>query len=291
MSLRELAKMSGVSHVAISQIERGERQARPSTLRKLSRALKVEPSDLTKMHRLNDERHLLDSHDTTKPEGGESPERQPSPEAREAKRKEASKQMLSPFFRQHLKRQQERREWREAGKWAEYYVADKVTNELVDMVFGGKLPGIQRAAFLERERIRHEKSYLDAANPSNDPEELNIVALKINSGDSKEVLEATQQALHNARRITAWFEECLRSYQALPEHYYNDPDAATRIEQLRIALAESRLPVKEAAQEWLDWHEEGLDRLEGAIRKARKEGREIEDFIGELAVENLNRSQ
>jgi transcriptional regulator with XRE-family HTH domain len=51
LSLRELAKMSGVSHVAISQIERGERQARPSTLRKLADALRVEPAVLSSKNR------------------------------------------------------------------------------------------------------------------------------------------------------------------------------------------------------------------------------------------------
>ncbi len=43
LSLRELAKKSGVSHVAISQIERGERKPRLSTLGKLADALNVEP--------------------------------------------------------------------------------------------------------------------------------------------------------------------------------------------------------------------------------------------------------
>jgi transcriptional regulator with XRE-family HTH domain len=46
LSLRDLAAMSGVAHDTISQIERGERQARPSTIRKLAEALRVEPAEL-----------------------------------------------------------------------------------------------------------------------------------------------------------------------------------------------------------------------------------------------------
>jgi transcriptional regulator with XRE-family HTH domain len=43
LSQRDLAAMSGVAHDSIGQIERGERQARPSTVRKLAEALGVEP--------------------------------------------------------------------------------------------------------------------------------------------------------------------------------------------------------------------------------------------------------
>lgn len=47
LTLRELAKMSGVSPDTINQIELGHRKARPSTLRKLARALQVEIEELT----------------------------------------------------------------------------------------------------------------------------------------------------------------------------------------------------------------------------------------------------
>jgi transcriptional regulator with XRE-family HTH domain len=46
LSQRDLAGMSGVAQDSISQIERGERKARPSTVRKLAHALSVEPTDL-----------------------------------------------------------------------------------------------------------------------------------------------------------------------------------------------------------------------------------------------------
>jgi transcriptional regulator with XRE-family HTH domain len=42
LTLRELGKMSGVAADTINQIELGHRKARPSTLRKLARALKID---------------------------------------------------------------------------------------------------------------------------------------------------------------------------------------------------------------------------------------------------------
>jgi transcriptional regulator with XRE-family HTH domain len=43
----ELAERAGVSAAAILRIERGTHQARPSTIRKLARALGVKPVELT----------------------------------------------------------------------------------------------------------------------------------------------------------------------------------------------------------------------------------------------------
>lgn len=45
-TIRELAVRSGVNHAAISQLERGTRQPRPATIRKLADALDVEPMEL-----------------------------------------------------------------------------------------------------------------------------------------------------------------------------------------------------------------------------------------------------
>ena len=46
LTLRELAEMSGVAADTINQIELGHRKARPSTLRKLAKALDVEVREL-----------------------------------------------------------------------------------------------------------------------------------------------------------------------------------------------------------------------------------------------------
>ncbi len=46
LTVRELSQESGVSEDAITKIENDHRKARPSTIRKLSKALNVEPHEL-----------------------------------------------------------------------------------------------------------------------------------------------------------------------------------------------------------------------------------------------------
>ena len=46
LTLRELEEESGVSYNTIWRIENGHRQARPSTIRRLAAALRVEASEL-----------------------------------------------------------------------------------------------------------------------------------------------------------------------------------------------------------------------------------------------------
>jgi transcriptional regulator with XRE-family HTH domain len=48
LTVRELAEMSGVSYDTITKVENGHREARPATIRKLARALGVQPGELIK---------------------------------------------------------------------------------------------------------------------------------------------------------------------------------------------------------------------------------------------------
>ncbi len=48
MTLRELEQRSGVAYNTIWHLENGKRGAQPRTLRKLARALDVEPEELVK---------------------------------------------------------------------------------------------------------------------------------------------------------------------------------------------------------------------------------------------------
>ena len=48
LTLRELEQRSGVAYNTIWHLENGKRGAQPRTLRKLARALDVEPEDLVK---------------------------------------------------------------------------------------------------------------------------------------------------------------------------------------------------------------------------------------------------
>lgn len=46
LSQRDLSRMTGVAHDSISQLETGQREAQPKTIRKLAKALGVEPKEL-----------------------------------------------------------------------------------------------------------------------------------------------------------------------------------------------------------------------------------------------------
>ena len=48
LTVRELADKAGVSKTTISNIENGQGEAYPSTIRKLARALEVEPGELVR---------------------------------------------------------------------------------------------------------------------------------------------------------------------------------------------------------------------------------------------------
>jgi transcriptional regulator with XRE-family HTH domain len=46
----ELSEMTGVAQDSISSLETGKREAHPGTIRKLAKALDVEPTELIKEH-------------------------------------------------------------------------------------------------------------------------------------------------------------------------------------------------------------------------------------------------
>jgi transcriptional regulator with XRE-family HTH domain len=47
LTQKELATLSGVNRVTIARLETGASRAKPETARKLARALKVDPGDLS----------------------------------------------------------------------------------------------------------------------------------------------------------------------------------------------------------------------------------------------------
>lgn len=46
LSQRELARLAGITHTTLWRLENGHREARPKTIRKLAKALEVEPKEL-----------------------------------------------------------------------------------------------------------------------------------------------------------------------------------------------------------------------------------------------------
>jgi transcriptional regulator with XRE-family HTH domain len=270
LSLRELAKMSGVSHVAISQIERGERRARPSTIRKLANALGVEPSTLA---------------------GG------------------YSRLVVTTDL-------SERRKWEAAGEWAEYYVSGRIADEVdvdpevVDEEEKAKLVADQEHSYLkecfmgpladEEVKAKLLADQWDRFLKGDDTttladvlstwvefpeledryaEALRVVRLKIEGGDPGEIIEAAQLIWRSAQRLEEALQSRVRSFQRLPNHYYERPQSMHRIEALRSSLQEAI----EALRELLELYDTALKRLQEAwVVDMRRKERELKDLTQQI---------
>src|SRR5215217_4602051 len=144
-SQRDLAARSGVAQNTISQLERGERKAMPSTVRKLADALGVDPPVLMAESRIN--RPI----ESTFQSGGAQAfwsklpaeeldlqfRRERKEQERAAADRQRTRQREAPKDRSielplpgtlpHLSREllkeeaRVRKEWYETGRWAEYY--------------------------------------------------------------------------------------------------------------------------------------------------------------------------
>jgi transcriptional regulator with XRE-family HTH domain len=164
-SQRDLAARSGVAPNTISQLERAERQAMPSTVRKLADALGVQPPVLLaaphkpylnevieQLSRIQQtisehpgreeslqilsttkryfEKMLTELGDTTPeasrlPEAPEGQESQPSQPVSVGKLEEARVKRQQA----RVKREQAQWEWYESGRWAEYYVSGEAIQQ------------------------------------------------------------------------------------------------------------------------------------------------------------------
>ncbi len=182
--------------------------------------------------------------------------------------------LMTPISWEHLARLRlAQREWERVGKWAEYYVSGKASEDVDKFVpEGAPVKRDPDALFPDEvhrvlDSFASEDSYLYRPVPGQDPEELTIARVKLNSDDPKELWEAAQLALLRARNGVAQFETHLWSYQALPADYYTNPTAASRLKKLREALVRGRQWTVELSEEWLDIHEKALDRLEAETDK------------------------
>lgn len=252
------------------------------------------------------ERMRAKSHGKNKPEGWDSQETTPAPERERVYPRVESEQPTrqdrreEPKYRRLKEVLEEQRRWIESGRWAEYFVSGRLAQSWAEVF---ELTEIARAAtpyLVDRERemfiLDHVGAYLGEASTFmwQDPiwqDQVTLVRGMIDSPSPEETLEAAQRALSKAREVVQQFEECQKSYLALPEHYWDDPDTAPRIEQTRDALAAGLLLVMETSQGWLDLHEEALARLESEIGKAREEVKVLEESISGLAREELDRSK
>jgi transcriptional regulator with XRE-family HTH domain len=309
-SQRDLAARSGVAPNTISQLERGERKAMPSTVRKLADALGVDPPVLMAESRI----------DAYMPREQEAVSRAPSAEDRVSQRDRslqyrelieslgAPDEFLPKRRKEELQRHFEREiaadkrldkpqkeelqgllERMSAG-WAEYYVSGKAADQ-EEVARKHKIASFQDQLDepLSEERIdalfaapgeRHRMNIIPALVSY--PEDLNVAQSRLASNDPNEILEAARLLLRRAKRIVEEYHSKLQSFRRIPEHYYEDPAAQSRIQKLQETLSVRRVEAAEAVQELVDLYDECLDTLEDQILGMRKESDVLVEFVTQI---------
>ena len=313
-SQRDLAARSGVAPNTISQLERGERQAMPSTVRKLADALGVDPPAL----------FAESTMDRVLARGAYAASKQ-SPEAREeldqatrardislllphlevefeTARRQAERrffgmdegpggrygdlEMLREEF--HKEADRVRKEWYETGRWAEFYVSGELVKRARAFVETHGIASIRSEGHFYDfafDPAQSEQSYLkniETALRSNKADHVVdpvAVRSRLFSGDPKDTVLAAQLVLDKAKRIVEEHEGYLRSFRRVPERYYADPEAHDRILQLERALLMQREAAAEDIQKLMDLYDESLDTLEGQLVAMREEGDALEAFV------------
>jgi DNA-binding CsgD family transcriptional regulator/DNA-binding Xre family transcriptional regulator len=286
VSQRALAAMSGVAQNTISQLERGERKAMPSTVRKLAEALGVEPAVLLGEALTPRELEVLDliqqghsNHEIAEKLSISRSTLKVRIENMMAKlgvsnRIQAAVKALQLGISEfgaapHTQAPEERRkpeaEWEAEGRWAEHYVSGH----------SAPVGGLDAELYLRYALMLPRKAR---------QEERNVAWAKLHSHDLKETVEVAQET---PRVIYDVFEE-LRNKQAslesIPHLYFEDHDAQHRIEKLRVALQQYRQEAGEAIQELLELQREALHRLDAALNEMRKEGDELESIVHRASI-------
>jgi transcriptional regulator with XRE-family HTH domain len=270
-SQRALAAKSGVAQNTITQLERGERKAMPSTIHKLAEALGVDPPVLMAESQINRPIEI-----TIPPGRAEAWSKLPPKELDLQFRRERREQEIA------AKRQAERQfSWFEeepgeryerARRWTERFVSGDLSR------VGDSFPEEQIASMrshLEDHSLRYDllPSLLSY------PEDLAVARSRLVSNDPKEIVEAARLVLRRAKTIVEEYDNHLLSFHRIPDHYYEDPAAQSRIQKLQETLSERRVEAAEAVQELVDLYDESLDKLEDLILEMRKESDVVEEFV------------
>jgi transcriptional regulator with XRE-family HTH domain len=285
-SQRTLAARSGVAQNTISQLERGERKAMPSTVRKLADALGVDVPVL-----LADSAHIpvvqadaeidmlialaTENLSRLRPEHREEVEqavkeveRHRRRERDERKRAAAKRQTEREFFGFV----EEPGDQDETGGWAEAFVSGNLV--FVD----DRFPEAHKAAILAH---REGAFILYEVVPSlhSYPEDLVVARSRLEANDPNATLDAAQIVLGRAKKIVAECHRALQDFYSIPERYFADPTVGPRIETYQEALSDKRIAAAEAVRELMDLYDECLDTLEDQILVMRKESDELEGFV------------
>jgi transcriptional regulator with XRE-family HTH domain len=305
-SQRTLAAESGVAQNTISQLERGERKAMPSTVRKLADALGVDPPVLMTESRVDAYMPREQKAVSRAPSEDRVSQQDRSEQYRMAigylgapdefldkRRKEELQGLLkrmSAADERLDKRQKEELQGlleRMGAGWAEYYVSGKAANQekvaIQDQIaylqeqLDEPLSEEQIDAIFSAAGERYLRNIIPALVSY--PEDLVVARSRLVSNDPKEIVEAAQLLLRRAKRIVEEYDSKLQSSRRVPDHYYEDPAAQSRIQKLQETLSERRVEAAEAVQELVDLYDESLDTLEDQIIGMREEGDVLEEFV------------
>jgi transcriptional regulator with XRE-family HTH domain len=270
----ELAECAGVSSRSVAGYEAGA-GARPPTVRKLAEALGVDPPVL-----------MAEGEKPVSSVPSEDRETQLQLEAIKgliqlapeilgrANAVAPEAETISKRTEVHRKEQALARKERyeRAREWIERFVSGGSVG------FGDSVPEEHRASIRSRREDRKLRYELLPILVSY-PEDLYIARSRLASNDPIDTIEAARLVLRRARRIVEEYDSYLRSFHRIPDHYYEDPAAQSRIQKLQETLSQRRVEAAEAVQELVGLYDECLDTLEDQIVGMRKESDLLEEFV------------
>lgn len=247
LSQRDLAARSGVAHDTIGQLERGERKARPSTIRKLAEALGVEPSVLLAESRV---------------EAWEQMDRaraaQSLLESRGALYQAQESKSLAQL-RMELEALEARESQSPVGKKIRR-IREEIAARLVEHASG--------KGYMERYVAGHSgfgSDYLTTGPADAFQDLLAVAQVKLESDNRGEIEGAALLAWSAARHLIKSLDWMLRKelsqYEAIPDHYYEDPASARRIGAVGRQIANHSLKGLKLAQKLSEVYEEALYKL------------------------------
>jgi transcriptional regulator with XRE-family HTH domain len=279
-SQRDLAARSGVAPNTISQLERGERQAMPSTVRKLADALGVDPPVLmARTSRKPEEQQGRSGSEEVSPGGEDLRNRYaPSRYAPSGQpRTTSARERIREEFRKDAARV--RKEWRETGRWAEFFVSGELVKRTRAFAETHDVASYDFPFDPEQSEQTYLKNIRAALRSVDHVADPVAVRSRLSSDDPKETVLAAQLVLDKAKKIVEEHEGYLESFRRIPERYHADPEAYDRILRLERALSEQREDATESIRKLMDLYDECLEALEDQIIEMRKEGDALEAFV------------
>jgi hypothetical protein len=190
--------------------------------------------------------------------------------------------LLPLFLEREAEEAHVRKEWYEAGRWAEYYVSGELIDRAIAFIEAYEATTDSEERFLEVFPSYAEQQYLqDTLFALRSPHTGDLVAVKsrLITNDPQETVRAAQTVLRWAKRIVEEYDNYLQSFRRIPERYYADPAAQARIQTLQEALSDQRAEAAEAVQVLLDLHDESLETLEAQLTEMREEGDTLQQFV------------